>query len=85
MAMFRNKSAGQPLSFVSGSGNRICKCNILVLVDLRAMQWADLLFSAFGRGNVGFLAINNEEEAWSATFQTGLPPGQTCQSLMLSV
>ncbi|CAL8072293.1 unnamed protein product [Orchesella dallaii] len=33
---------------------------------------------AFSRGNKGFLAINNEDRALSATIATGLPAGQYC-------
>jgi alpha-amylase len=33
---------------------------------------------AFGRGNVGFVALNNSTSAWSRTFYTGLPAGTYC-------
>jgi len=33
---------------------------------------------AFGRGNVGFVALNNATAAWSRTFYTGLPAGTYC-------
>lgn len=33
---------------------------------------------AFSRGAKGFLAINNDTVAWTATFQTGLPAGTYC-------
>ena len=33
---------------------------------------------AFGRGDTGFLAINNDGETWSNTFQTSLPQGSYC-------
>lgn len=33
---------------------------------------------AFGRGNLGFVVINGEEEALTHTFQTQLPPGRYC-------
>jgi alpha-amylase len=33
---------------------------------------------AFGRGNVGFVALNNTTSAWSRTFYTGLPAGTYC-------
>lgn len=33
---------------------------------------------AFARGSVGFVAINNEDSAWSTTFKTGLPGGSYC-------
>jgi alpha-amylase len=33
---------------------------------------------AFGRGNVGFVALNNSTASWSRTFQTGLPAGTYC-------
>lgn len=33
---------------------------------------------AFGRGNKGFVAINNENSIWNATFQTLLPAGTYC-------
>jgi len=33
---------------------------------------------AFARGRLGFVAINNADTAWSATFLTGLPPGAYC-------
>jgi alpha-amylase len=33
---------------------------------------------AFGRGNVGFVALNNTAAAWSRSFATGLPAGTYC-------
>jgi glycosidase len=33
---------------------------------------------AFGRGNAGFVAINNSDQGWSSTFQTSLPAGTYC-------
>ncbi|KAI0360779.1 glycoside hydrolase [Trametes cingulata] len=33
---------------------------------------------AFGRGALGFVAINNADSAWSTTFQTSLPDGSYC-------
>ncbi|KIM37787.1 carbohydrate-binding module family 20 protein [Hebeloma cylindrosporum] len=33
---------------------------------------------AFGRGSLGFVAINNADYAWSATFATSLPDGSYC-------
>ncbi|CAE6454630.1 unnamed protein product [Rhizoctonia solani] len=33
---------------------------------------------AFGRGNTGFVAINNEDGQWTYTFQTSLPSGTYC-------
>ncbi|CAE6527163.1 unnamed protein product [Rhizoctonia solani] len=33
---------------------------------------------AFGRGNAGFVAINNEDLAWTRTFQTSLPSATYC-------
>ncbi|KAI5120070.1 hypothetical protein M0805_002632 [Coniferiporia weirii] len=33
---------------------------------------------AFGRGSVGFVAINNEDSDWSMTFTTTLPAGTYC-------
>ena len=33
---------------------------------------------AFGRGNVGFVALNNTTSAWSRSFATGLPAGTYC-------
>ncbi|KAI0646216.1 glycoside hydrolase [Trametes meyenii] len=33
---------------------------------------------AFGRGQSGFVAINNADSQWSATFNTGLPDGTYC-------
>ncbi|KAJ7230813.1 glycoside hydrolase [Mycena rebaudengoi] len=33
---------------------------------------------AFGRGTAGFVAINNADSAWSATFRTSLPNGAYC-------
>jgi alpha-amylase len=33
---------------------------------------------AFGRGNVGFVALNNSTSAWSRSFYTGLPAGTYC-------
>ncbi|KAJ3501538.1 hypothetical protein NLJ89_g9292 [Agrocybe chaxingu] len=33
---------------------------------------------AFGRGALGFVAINNADSAWTATFSTSLPDGQYC-------
>ncbi|KIY46805.1 glycoside hydrolase family 13 protein [Fistulina hepatica ATCC 64428] len=34
---------------------------------------------AFGRGNFGFVAINNDDAAWPATFVTSLPNGKFCE------
>ncbi|KAJ7208225.1 glycoside hydrolase [Mycena pura] len=33
---------------------------------------------AFGRGSLGFVAINNADSAWSTTFATSLPNGAYC-------
>ncbi|CAE6464471.1 hypothetical protein ACGC1H_006059 [Rhizoctonia solani] len=33
---------------------------------------------AFGRGDAGFVAINNEDWEWTRTFQTSLPSGTYC-------
>lgn len=33
---------------------------------------------AFGRGNFGFVVINNTDQGWSSTFQTSLPAGTYC-------
>jgi hypothetical protein len=33
---------------------------------------------AFGRGNAGFIAINNEDGAWTRTFTTSLPSATYC-------
>ena len=33
---------------------------------------------AFSRGNVGFVALNNDSTTWNNTFQTGLPAGTYC-------
>ncbi|KAJ7056051.1 glycoside hydrolase [Mycena amicta] len=33
---------------------------------------------AFGRGSLGFVAINNADSSWSATFTTSLPNGAYC-------
>ena len=33
---------------------------------------------AFGRGNLGFVAINNESASWSVEFTTSLPDGSYC-------
>jgi len=33
---------------------------------------------AFGRGSAGFVAINNDDSAWSATFSTSLGDGSYC-------
>ncbi|KAH9981801.1 glycoside hydrolase [Russula compacta] len=33
---------------------------------------------AFARGSFGFVAINNNDNTWSATFATGLPAGAYC-------
>lgn len=33
---------------------------------------------AFSRGNIGFLAINNDSSAWNIRLQTGLPAGVYC-------
>ncbi len=33
---------------------------------------------AFGRGNVGFVALNNSTAAWSRSFYAGLPAGTYC-------
>ena len=33
---------------------------------------------AFGRGEAGFVAINNSDDDWNSSFQTGLPAGRYC-------
>jgi hypothetical protein len=33
---------------------------------------------AFGRGDAGFVAINNEDWEWTSTFQTSLSSGTYC-------
>jgi len=33
---------------------------------------------AFGRGSIGYVAINNNDSAWNAAFSTSLPDGQYC-------
>lgn len=39
---------------------------------------------AFGRGNIGFLVINNEDTIWTSTFSTSLPDG-TCEQLYIQL
>jgi hypothetical protein len=34
---------------------------------------------AFGRGSSAFVAINNADEEWTATFATSLPEGTYCE------
>ncbi|ABC30861.1 Glycosidase [Hahella chejuensis KCTC 2396] len=36
---------------------------------------------AFGRGGLGFVALNNDTGAWSASLDTGLPAGEYCDIL----
>ncbi|MDO2949431.1 alpha amylase C-terminal domain-containing protein [Aeromonas simiae] len=60
MAMFHNKTDGQPVSNWWDNGNNQI---------------------AFGRGDKGFVAINNENRSLSATVQTGLPAGEYCNIL----
>ncbi|KAF6746692.1 glycoside hydrolase superfamily [Ephemerocybe angulata] len=36
---------------------------------------------AFGRGSAAFVAINNNDGAWSYTFQTALPAGSYCDAI----
>ena len=33
---------------------------------------------SFGRGNAGFVAINNSDKDWNSSFQTSLPGGKYC-------
>ncbi|TFK50230.1 glycoside hydrolase family 13 protein [Heliocybe sulcata] len=40
---------------------------------------------AFGRGSAGFVAINNEDTSWTATFSTSLPAGTYCDVIHGSV
>lgn len=35
---------------------------------------------AFARGTAGFVAINNGDAAWTATFDAGLPAGTYCDA-----
>ncbi|KAF8603081.1 glycoside hydrolase [Ceratobasidium sp. AG-I] len=37
---------------------------------------------AFGRGAIGFVAINNADSAWTATFTTSLPNGSYCNVIV---
>ncbi|KAF8885204.1 glycoside hydrolase family 13 protein [Infundibulicybe gibba] len=36
---------------------------------------------AFGRGSAGFVAINNQDTSWTATFKTALPAGRYCDAV----
>jgi len=40
---------------------------------------------AFGRGALGFVAINNQDSAWTSTFTTSLPAGSYCDVVSGSV
>ncbi|KAJ7644371.1 glycoside hydrolase superfamily [Roridomyces roridus] len=46
--------------------------------DLRDVMVGTAQQVAFGRGSAGFLVINNDGNAWSATFKTSLPAGSYC-------
>ncbi|MDO2949430.1 alpha amylase C-terminal domain-containing protein [Aeromonas simiae] len=60
MAMFHNKTDGQPVSNWWDNGNNQI---------------------AFGRGDKGFVAINNESGSLVATVPSGLPAGEYCNIL----
>ncbi|QFI53404.1 alpha amylase C-terminal domain-containing protein [Aeromonas simiae] len=60
MAMFHNKTDGQPVSNWWDNGNNQI---------------------AFGRGDKGFVAINNESGSLVASVPTGLPAGEYCNIL----
>ena len=36
---------------------------------------------AFGRGSAGFVAINNADSKWTATFTTSMPDGSYCDAV----
>ncbi|KAH8103292.1 glycoside hydrolase [Cristinia sonorae] len=40
---------------------------------------------AFGRGSLGFVAINNADSAWTTTFTTSLPDGSYCDVISGSI
>ena len=60
MALFHNRTEGQPVSHWWDNGNNQI---------------------AFGRGDKGFVAINNESGSLVASVQTGLPAGEYCNLL----
>ncbi|QRV78356.1 alpha-amylase [Ceratobasidium sp. AG-Ba] len=52
--------------------------NAVVGTGLTNWQTGSIQQIAFGRGSIGFVAINNGYSAWSATFKTSLPDGSYC-------
>jgi alpha-amylase len=53
--------------------------NALATTDLNSWQGPSAGRVAFGRGKGGFVAINNENGAWSASLNTQLPDGAYCE------
>ncbi|KAJ6572799.1 glycoside hydrolase, partial [Mycena vulgaris] len=60
------------ISGMVGFRNQVGSAAITNWVSPQAQQ------IAFGRGSAGFVAINNADSAWTATFTTSLPNGAFC-------
>ncbi|KAF8259044.1 glycoside hydrolase [Lactarius quietus] len=62
----------QPIAGMVGFRNQVGSAPLTAWVSPSSQQ------IAFARGAHGFVALNNADSAWSATFMTGLPAGSYC-------
>jgi hypothetical protein len=62
----------QPIAGMVGFRNKVGSAALTAWVSPSSQQ------IAFARGALGFVAINNADNAWSTTFMTGLPAGSYC-------
>lgn len=72
-----NNAVGQSSTITNiqqGNDNQIGKSNIILL----SRDGLSPALIAFGRGSIGFVALNNVGSIWTATFSTSLPDG-TCK------
>lgn len=72
MALFRKQAAGKKVTDSMQGNNQQFGQSSLSIDSMSAKPAVRL---AFGRENVGYVAINNSGESWQATFKTGLAGG----------
>ena len=81
MVGFRNKVGNAPLTgWVAPSSQQIAFARgmILALLSSSFRRLAHMECPWHHTGSLGFVAINNRDTAWKATFATGLPAGSYC-------
>lgn len=79
MVGFRNNVGSAPLTgWVSPSSQQIAFSRGTSIHTFYFLCRGERSHAQGIKGSLGFVAINNMDSAWSATFETGLPAGSYC-------